>query len=129
MTTPTPLCRRWFRYSLRMLFVVVTVLGVWLGVQVKWIRDRHEALEWLSQQGYLLHNSYTAAHTPDSPRILRLFGESGVKEIDLYAPKSIEQPAYHTDALIKLFPEANIYEQVPEKPGTYMVIRHQGNQT
>jgi len=35
--------RRWFRFSLRTLFVVLTILGVWLGVQVKWIKDRHAA--------------------------------------------------------------------------------------
>jgi len=46
----TPLPRRWFRYSLRTLFVLVTVFCIWLGVQVKWIGDRHEALQWLRQQ-------------------------------------------------------------------------------
>ena len=29
------------RYSLRTLLVSLTLLGVWLGVQVKWIKDRH----------------------------------------------------------------------------------------
>jgi len=29
--------RRWFRYSLRTLFVMVTVLGVWLGIQVLFV--------------------------------------------------------------------------------------------
>ena|ERR1051325_96907 len=38
---------RWPQVSLKGLFVLVTLLGVvcWLGVQVKWIHDRHEALE------------------------------------------------------------------------------------
>jgi len=51
-----PLRRRWFRFSLRTLFVLVAVLGVflgWLGVQVKWIRDRHEALSWVLKQNGL----------------------------------------------------------------------------
>ncbi len=36
--------RRWFAYSLRTLFVVVTVFGVWLGYELNWIRERHEFL-------------------------------------------------------------------------------------
>jgi hypothetical protein len=31
---------RWFRFSLRTLFLLVTLLGVFLGVQVQWVRDR-----------------------------------------------------------------------------------------
>jgi hypothetical protein len=41
MTAPR---RRWFAFSLRALFVVVTVFGCWLGYQLNWIRERHEAL-------------------------------------------------------------------------------------
>ncbi len=37
MTTPTA-NRRWLRFSLRTLFVVVTVLCVWLGYELNWIR-------------------------------------------------------------------------------------------
>ena len=47
MNSPSPLRRRLFRFSLKTLFVLVTVLGVflgWLAVQVKWIRDRHQLL-------------------------------------------------------------------------------------
>jgi len=32
--------RRWFQFSLRTLFVVVTVSAVWLGWELKFIRDR-----------------------------------------------------------------------------------------
>jgi hypothetical protein len=31
---------RWFRFSLRTLFVAVTVLACWLGYQFSWIRER-----------------------------------------------------------------------------------------
>jgi len=43
MEDPRP-NRRWFRFSLRTLLVATTIIAVWLGVQVKWIRDRHEIL-------------------------------------------------------------------------------------
>ena len=36
--------RRWFRFSLRTMFVIVTMVCVWLGYHLIWIRDRHEIL-------------------------------------------------------------------------------------
>ena len=36
--------RRWFRFSLRTLFVVVTIFGVWLGWQLKIVRERKALL-------------------------------------------------------------------------------------
>jgi hypothetical protein len=36
--------RRWFRYSLRTLFVVVTAFACWLGYEWNWIRQRREFL-------------------------------------------------------------------------------------
>src|SRR5204863_3831428 len=37
--------RRWFRFSLRMLLLIVTVLCVWLGFKVNAARQQHEAIE------------------------------------------------------------------------------------
>lgn len=34
------LLRRWFRYSLRTMFVVVTVFAVWLGWELKFVNAR-----------------------------------------------------------------------------------------
>jgi hypothetical protein len=76
MTSHIPPRRRWFRYSLRTLFVLVTVFGIWLGVQVKWIRDRHEALNWLRESE--LTYDYGSAPAPWSIRVL---GESGIQMI------------------------------------------------
>ena len=39
--------RRWFRFSLRTMLVVVTMLGCWLGYQFNWIRQRNEFAEGL----------------------------------------------------------------------------------
>ena len=46
---PTKPRRRWFRYSLGSLFILLTVLGIWLGVQVNWIHGRHEAQRWIDE--------------------------------------------------------------------------------
>src|SRR5262245_55242507 len=45
MTNTPP--RRWFSFSLRTLFVVVTVLGCWLGWQLREMRERAEARAWI----------------------------------------------------------------------------------
>ena len=37
--------RRWFRFSLRTMFVVVTLVGCWLGNSLIWIKQRHELLD------------------------------------------------------------------------------------
>jgi hypothetical protein len=44
MSTQTP-PRRWFRYSLRTMFVVVTLFALWLGWELKFIRDRRSFLK------------------------------------------------------------------------------------
>ena len=50
----TPLKRRWFRFSLRTMFVVVTVLGAWLGWTLKVRHDRAETRQWMEEQGLVL---------------------------------------------------------------------------
>jgi hypothetical protein len=39
--TPLPK-RRWFAFSLRTLFVVVTLVACWLGYELNWIRQRRD---------------------------------------------------------------------------------------
>ncbi len=36
-----PATRRWFRFSLRTMFVAMTVIAVVIGYHVKWVHDRH----------------------------------------------------------------------------------------
>ena len=43
--------RRWPRFSLRTLLVVVTALGVWLGVQVNRANKQRRAVAWVQQVG------------------------------------------------------------------------------
>ena len=69
-------------FSLRTFLVLVTLFGVWLGMQWKWIRDRH---------------SYFAEHTgafgppepgdPEvsAPGLLRIFGERGTFRLVVFA--------------------------------------------
>ena len=105
--TLAPSRRRWFRYSLRTFFVLVTLLGVWLGVQVKWIRDRREALQWV-------HRSviFPDLHTP-APWSIRLV-ERGVPLITV--DPDIAQDAEKVRKLKELFPEAIVNTPADGRP-------------
>jgi hypothetical protein len=94
MNTTKP-CR-WFHFSLRTLFVVVTMACVWLGMQVKWIRDRQRAIDTVS--GWSL-----GARAPWS---IRLLGEQGVDRIVL-DPQTAKKRE-RVQQLRHLFPEAKL---------------------
>lgn len=70
MTAPK---RRWFRFGLRTMFVVVTVFACWLGYQLNWIRQRHA---FLARKDIIVQHS-SAYYPYDAPTSLRVFGESG----------------------------------------------------
>ena len=78
--------RRWFRYSLRTLFVGVTVFACWLGYQLNWIRQRHEFVgQRLTPAGHSLYPRIvsTGGGAAGAPRTLRLFGERGYAHISI----------------------------------------------
>ena len=103
--------RRSFRFTLRMMFVLLLVLSIplaWLAVQLKWIRDRHEALRRLTQppsRAYILDWSSSFVHERDevTPWSLKLFGEEGERLIFIrHGQESELKP------LRLLFPEAEV---------------------
>jgi len=108
--------RRWFRFTLRTLFVVVTVLGCGLGYQLNWIRERHRVLDkfnliegnglrvecWRSVDMTGTFSSLARS----APLSLRVLGEPGVGDIRIEAPPDI---AHAEERHVrKLFPEARI---------------------
>ena len=74
MTAPN---RRWFRFSLRTLFVVVTVFGIWLGYELNWIRQRHEMLSKPYVVVGISGVDGVPAELAIAPLSLRLFGKRG----------------------------------------------------
>ncbi len=112
--------RRWFRYSLRTLFVVVTVFGCWLGYELNWIRQRHELLA--------KHEALVSKHLgqhwdnlsprqrrlkPAVPLPLLLFGEEGKFRVVLAieAERNVQEPIYsfpEWKRAERLFPESEI---------------------
>jgi hypothetical protein len=62
----TPTKRRWFRFSLRTLFVLVTVLGIWLGIQVDAARRQKEAVTAILKSGGTIWFDYQIRMTTPS---------------------------------------------------------------
>ena len=72
-----PARRRWIRYSLRTLFVLVTLVCVYLGWAMNWIRQRREFLNRHDVTSYISYVSY-AYSSNRAPAPLRLLGEEGI---------------------------------------------------
>jgi hypothetical protein len=111
--TPAPK-RRWFQWSLRTLFVVVTLVACCLGYQLNWIRERHSLIDVPQQTGVdpeydiaLMPMSLRASlqvETKDAPWPLRWLGERGV--YTLYMRD--DMPESEVARIRALFPEAEI---------------------
>jgi len=108
--------RRWFRFSLRTLFVIVTVLGGLLAYQLNWIRQRHEIIAFYEtsvapKTGYawpldVVSYAATEEFPPyrTAPWNLRLFGERGYAELGLFRHVSDSELL----RIKGLFPEAEV---------------------
>jgi hypothetical protein len=110
--------RRWFRFSLRTLFVVVTMFGVSLGYELNWIRQRHEVLADPKVHFYFEvgeDDPFSAAPTVpvNAPWFLRLLGERGVASINIMYPTTSTRPLSESEELerarvSRLFPETTV---------------------
>src|SRR4051794_285454 len=104
MNTDRKLRRRWFSFSLRTLFVVVTVVGVYLGWQLRIVRERKAVLAEISrvcQGSYgftfldleslesspnpLIHQTYGVGDREYArvSRIRRLLGDQSLVELNV----------------------------------------------
>ena len=73
---PRPRLKRLLRISIRMVFVLTTILCVWLGYKVHQVKARREAVAWVRENGGIIEY-----HDPPGPQWAhRLVG------IDFFAP-------------------------------------------
>ena len=114
--TAAPPRRRWFSYSLRTFFVLVTIFGVWLGVQVKWIKDRRAFLVDHPIHGYM-------PEPPAAPGLLWLFGEEGVYAVVVVTDTRLSTATIPPEVAEarRLFPESRLvmdagYTWLPREP-------------
>jgi hypothetical protein len=108
------------RFSLRMLFVAVTLICLligWATASIKWIRDRHAAdveTGFPSFRSFIAHETLHRRSAERLPWALRLLGEQPVPLIHCGPPSIVK-----ADELQRLFPEADIveitYPSVPEQ--------------
>jgi len=116
--------RRWFRFSFATMFVVVTVVGCWLGYQLDWIRQRQDALA--MPDVIALENPFADGPPIPAPNFLGIFGEQGQDELVVILDSFVERPLTQSEAeriqhISALFPEAKVEGRAPprsERPGT-----------
>jgi hypothetical protein len=89
--------RRWFSFSLRTLFALVTLVAVWLGWNLKWIRQRRE---FVSDEQFAYAYSL---HPVTAPSLLWVFAEVGREFVIMNSPSDFELAEAR-----RLFPEAFI---------------------
>lgn len=115
--------RRWFSYSLRTLFVLLTAFGIWLGLKVKWVSDRRAARAWIvehpADDSWVLFrtdadeffasraggtSSRRALRRKPLPWMLRMLGERPVSSV--FVKIGPDEVSYDKKILRELFPEA-----------------------
>jgi hypothetical protein len=103
--------RRWFQFGLRTLFVLITLIALWLGYYANWIYQRREARKWLdAHPDRGPHFSIWDDTERELPRMLELLGEEPLDSVRV-SPLDEEFRAGLTDYLArlaqieKLFPE------------------------
>jgi hypothetical protein len=106
---------RWFqfRFSLRTLFVLVTVVAIWFGWSLNWIRERRAFLRDGLGQAYLSYQD-----PPPAPSFLWVFGEEGAEIVCVNARNGSPENAFAKE----LFPEAIVLN------GLFDLGRHMANQ-
>jgi hypothetical protein len=97
--------RRLFRFSLRTMLVVVTLVCVYLGWALNWKRERHQFLMRADVED--ISNNYESTDRRSAPLALRILGERGITGLTLGDGLNQVHPEMETAAR-HLFPESQI---------------------
>jgi hypothetical protein len=94
--------RRWFQFSLRTMFVVITAFGVWLGWQFHVIQNRKALIKHLESNGGTIGYSGDSPLQPKISWFRQLLGDRAVQFISLGNSDAPSEPVK------AVFPEADI---------------------
>ena len=103
---------RW-SFSLRTLFVVVTIVAGFIAYHANWIRQRREAIA-VYGGIYDVPDEFLNPDVVRSPGLLWLFGERGVREFRVSLPDTVENAGRwieshpEVERIKRLFPEAEV---------------------
>lgn len=118
--------RRWFRFSLRTLLILTTLVACWLGWESSVVRGRKQLMQEMeTRQGVrvLTAEAYSASHdsrTPSEPiarvgALRRWLGDRAIQEIEYMREFHNLSPA-EIARLSRTFPEATVHETEPLYP-------------
>jgi hypothetical protein len=110
--------RRWFRFSLRTMFIVFTTFACWLAYELNWIRQRHAFIDGEDRRR-IQGDRYMIACTripgegaPFASSLLWVLGESAHSGVVVWADAVSfdhlsENDQQRVDRVRSLFPEAS----------------------
>ena len=102
--------RRWFRFSLRTFFVLLTVFGLglgWLTIQKRWKQDRGAAMNWFRPTAHFGRLGRFGQAGTDQPYWgLRVVGAPGIPTMTIQV-RTTEDEQKAAD-LIRFFPECEV---------------------
>ena len=110
--------RRWFRFNLRTMFMLVTLFSVWLGRETWVVRERLAMRKWLDEIG---GHAYPTIKVPKYNSLKPLYLETintlpfwrrwlGDESLGVV---SLPARSEHVEQISRLFPEAKIVNLAP----------------
>lgn len=106
--------RRWLRFSVRTMFVLVTLLCIYLGWVMNWEWKRQAYLKENDVAGPYLNDDGSEVESVLAPWSLRIFADKGVPILYLYPTE--EQELIRAS---RLFPEAKVCFVAVMKDGVF----------
>lgn len=101
--------RRYFQFGLRSLFLVITLFAVWLGWELKFIRDRDDAKARADADGgWIEPAAAIGGMSPDIPLWRRYLGDEAIYLIEM-PPDAMES---EWSRVRRLFPESAMQRYV-----------------
>jgi hypothetical protein len=115
--------RRWFRFSLRTMFLLVTSFSLWLGWQTWIVRERSAMRDWLDANGgrvsptmqgtQLDHEPFIFEQVNTLPFWRRWLGDQSIAAVSL---PDFPPPTEQVERAKRLFPEAKVVFKTVKLP-------------